>query len=100
MLVRYGLAAAPRPAGRGAAHHLARHSERLGQLRLRAVAGVDVDAARLDYEPAAVAVEPEVALVEPERQRPALTRIERHALEPAEPADRLGDASHRVVDVQ
>ena len=68
--------------------------------RRRAVARVDVDPARLDDELAAVVVEAEVAPVERERDRPLLAGRERHALEPAQPPDRLRDARHGVVEVQ
>ena len=50
------------------------HGERLRHVRGRAVAGVDVDLARLDDELAAVVVEAEVARVERERDRLRLAR--------------------------
>src|SRR4029450_3308095 len=68
--------------------------------RRRAVAGVDVDAARLHDEAAAAVLDPEVAPVARDRHGPPLARSQRHALEPTEPAHRLGDARDRVVDVQ
>src|SRR6266545_4162176 len=76
------------------------HRERPRHLRARAVAGEDVDLARLHDELAAVVVEAEVARVERERDGPCLARVQRHALEPAQAADGLRDGGHRVVDVE
>src|SRR6266511_1489250 len=93
-------AEAPRPGGRGASGELPLHRERLGHVRAGAVAGVDVDLARLHHELAAVVVEAEVALVERERDRGCLAGVQRHALEPAQAADGLRDAGHRVMEVE
>src|ERR1044072_301885 len=68
------------------------HRERLLQRRRRAVARVDVDLARLHDELAPVVVESEVALVERKADRQRLAGRERHALEAAQPPDRLLDA--------
>src|SRR3954453_9414629 len=78
----------------------ARDLERLGQLRLRSVARVDVDLTGLADLPPAVVGEAPVALVEGERDGLLLTGCERHALEAAQPPHRLGEARHRIVDVE
>src|SRR5215208_1292002 len=65
-----------------------------------AVAGVDVDPSRFDHELPAVVVEAEVALVEGEGDGAGAAGVEGHALEPAEAADGLGDAGHRVMEVE
>src|SRR5215470_1234574 len=73
--------------------------EGLGQGRLRAVAGVDVDLTGFDHEPSHVVVEADVAAVERERDSLGLAGCQGDAFKGAQPADRLGDARHRVVDV-
>src|SRR3954465_15321524 len=67
---------------------------------LRGVAGVHLDLPGLDHEVTPVVVEPEVAAVERERDPLRLLRLEGAPLEAPQPADRLRDARHGVVEVE
>ena len=69
-------------------------------VRAGAVAGVDLDRARLDAEAALVVVEADVGRVERPADRRLLARLERHPLEPAQPAHGLRERRDRVVDVE
>src|SRR5438046_960663 len=66
----------------------------------RAVPGEHVELTRFHDEATAVVVEAEVGCAQGEGHRGSGARVERHPLEPAQPPYRLGDAGHRVVQVQ
>jgi hypothetical protein len=77
------------------------HPERLHVVHLaRRVAHVDVDPAVTHHEAPAVVVEADVLAVEPRADRRPLARVQRHALEAAQPAHRLREARDRVAQVQ
>src|SRR6266568_8399397 len=89
--------------GSGAgAHGLMASADGEGGLQAahRTVTREHVDLTRLHGEAAAVVVEAEVVGAQGEGDRRPGTRIQRDPLEPTQPAYRLGDAGHRVVDVE
>src|SRR5690348_18441120 len=76
------------------------HGELPVQAAHRAVADVDVKAARFDGELSLVVVEAEFRGPQRERNLLRLAGPQRHPLESVEPAHRLQDAGHLVVDVE
>src|SRR5437773_1429092 len=66
----------------------------------RTVTREHVDLTRLHDEAATVVEEAEVLRAKAEGHRCRRARFQRHPLEATQPAYRLGDARHRVLDVE